>query len=161
MRTWMVVLGALVAGAVTVGTVLPALAQDQNGTSTETTEDVAWPCGPGPCGVPSGAFAADLAEELGLEAEEVSAAIEKVRATHREQLQATRTERLRERLDAAVEAGRLTQEEADARLEAHEAGERPTRGEGMGPGEGPFQHGEGTRGRGGHGGMHGRAMLGG
>jgi hypothetical protein len=162
MRTKMVVLGALVAGAVTVGAVLPALAQDRSETSNseeEPTEDGAWPRGPGLRGVHSDAFAADLAEELGLEVDEVTAAIEKVGAAHREQLQVTRTARLQERLDAAVEAGRLTQEEADAWVEAHEAGDRPMRGEGFGPGDGPFPRGEGARGRGGHGGMHGRAML--
>jgi hypothetical protein len=160
MRTKMVVLGALVAGAVTVGAVLPALAQTQGETNKEAaTEDGAWQRGSSMRGVHSETFAADLAGELGLEVDEVTAAIEKVRAAHREQLQATRTERLQERLDAAVEAGRMTQDEAEAWLEAHEAGERPMRGQGLGPGDGPRQRFEGTRDGGRHGGMHGRAML--
>jgi hypothetical protein len=166
MTTRMAVIGALVAGAITVGAVLPALAQDEGDTTREATAEAeAWQRGAGMRGVYREGFAADLAEELGLDVDEVAAAIEKVATTHREALRASRTERLQERLDAAVDAGRMTREEADAMLEAHAAGERPLRGAGSGPregfglGEGPCQRGEGAAGRGGRGGMNGRAML--
>jgi hypothetical protein len=158
MTTRMAVIGALVAGAITVGAVLPALAQDEGDTTREATAEAeAWQRGAGMRGVYREGFAADLAEELGLDVDEVAAAIEKVATS--------RTERLQERLDAAVDAGRMTREEADAMLEAHAAGERPLRGAGSGPregfglGEGPCQRGEGAAGRGGRGGMNGRAML--
>lgn len=64
-----------------------------------------------------------LAEELGLEAAEVSAALEKVteelRAEHDEQ----RLARLQEHLDQAVEEGRLTREQADGLLAAAQDGD--------------------------------------
>ncbi|MER7456422.1 hypothetical protein [Micromonospora sp. NPDC126480] len=72
-------------------------------------------------------FAEALATELGVEADKVTAALEKLR----EQRKADRPERpdaadrqaaLKERLDRAVEDGRLTREQADAILAAAEAG---------------------------------------
>ncbi|MBB5115412.1 hypothetical protein FHU28_005251 [Micromonospora echinospora] len=97
-------------------------------------------------------FAEALAKELGVPADKVTAALEKLH----EQRQGDRPERperpstedrqaaLKERLDQAVTDGKLTQEQADAVLKAAEAGVFPG-----GPGHdgkgGP--HGE----RGGHG----------
>ncbi|MEV4695448.1 hypothetical protein AB0K27_30535 [Micromonospora echinospora] len=97
-------------------------------------------------------FAEALAKELGVPADRVTAALEKLH----EQRQGDRPERperpstedrqaaLKERLDQAVTDGKLTQEQADAVLKAAEAGVFPG-----GPGHdgkgGP--HGE----RGGHG----------
>jgi hypothetical protein len=178
MRTRQVVLGALVAGAVGVGAVLPALAQTEGdpaeGASEQTTDGTArgdrdherWPEGPrddrgrghgegrgmgpgegaGLGGVHGDAFASALAAELGLPEDEVTAAIEAVTEQHRAQRRAERTEQLGAELDDAVEAGELTEEQADAIREAHEDGVLP------------FGRGEG---RGGHAGPRGRAMLGG
>ena len=56
-----------------------------------------------------------------------------------EQVHAAREAGLQERLAEKVADGTLTQEEADARLQAMQNGERPMRGEG-GPG-GPGRHG--------------------
>ncbi|MFI2713068.1 hypothetical protein ACH495_23390 [Micromonospora sp. NPDC018662] len=78
-------------------------------------------------------FAESLAKELGVPADKVTAALEKLR----EQRQADRPERptppsaqdrqaaLKERLDQAVKDGKLTQEQADAVLKAAEAGVFP------------------------------------
>ncbi|GAB3068299.1 hypothetical protein [Micromonospora schwarzwaldensis] len=86
-------------------------------------------------------FAESLAKELGVPADKVTAALEKLR----EQRQADRPERptppsaqdrqaaLKERLDQAVKDGKLTQEQADAVLKAAEAGVFPGPG---GPGMG-------------------------
>lgn len=92
------------------------------------------------------AFAGALAEELGLEADTVAAAIERVRAAMVDERSIERRARLEQRLDAAVEAGELTREQADALLDAEEAGVlRGLRG--------PRGHGPG--GRLGRGGLHG------
>ncbi|MFI7574059.1 hypothetical protein [Micromonospora sp. NPDC049497] len=73
------------------------------------------------------AFAEALAKELGVDTDKVTAALEKVR----EQQRADRPERpdaadrkaaLAERLDQAVEDGKLTREQADAITAAAEAG---------------------------------------
>ncbi|MGS2616030.1 hypothetical protein ACVCAH_16130 [Micromonospora sp. LZ34] len=90
-------------------------------------------------------FAEALAEELGVPADKVTAALEKIRAEHKP---ADRPERpsaeerqaaLKEQLAQAVEDGKLTQEQADAISAAAEAGVFPA---------GPGGHG----GHGGHGG---------
>lgn len=61
---------------------------------------------------------AALAEELDLDTNTVAAAIERVHEGHRAEHRAA----LQERLDAAVESGELTREQADAILAAHDAG---------------------------------------
>ena len=90
------------------------------------------------------AFAEELAKELGVSTDKVTAALEKIREQH----QADRPERpstedrqadLKERLDQAVKDGKLTQEQADAITKAAEAGVLP------GPG-GHGQHGPGGMG---------------
>jgi hypothetical protein len=181
MRTKRAVVGVLAAGALAVGVVVPALAQDDagSGDTATTTEDTFRADRAERRAAHQEAFAAALADELGLPVDEVTAAIEKVTEQHRAEMRTSRTERLRERLDAAVEAGELTQEEADELMERHEAGEFPLRGRdgtGIGPrmGGGPGMHGGsgpggGFRGedgrpghgagRGAHGGMGGPAML--
>ena len=85
------------------------------------------------------ALADALAAELGLDADEVAAALEKVQTDLRTEMQTEHLERLEERLAEAVEAGELTQEESDEVLERAESGEL------RGPGR-----------RGGHGGPGGR-----
>ncbi len=66
-------------------------------------------------------FANRLAEELGLEADDVAQALEKVGEQVREERQAE----MSKRLDEAVKDGRLTQEQADSIRERVEAGEGP------------------------------------
>ncbi|HEX9888720.1 MAG TPA: hypothetical protein VGA69_04540 [Nitriliruptorales bacterium] len=66
-----------------------------------------------------------LAQELGLTTEEVEAALEAVHDRFRAEHEAARLERVQERLAAAVEEGDLTQEQADAILEAAENGVFP------------------------------------
>ncbi len=82
-----------------------------------------------------------LAEELGLDTEEVAAALEKVGEEMRSEHGAARLADLPDRLDKAVEDGRLTQEQADDILERAEAGEFRGRGGRGGPGGGHRGHG--------------------
>ncbi|GAA2717630.1 hypothetical protein ACFY2R_11325 [Micromonospora olivasterospora] len=95
------------------------------------------------------AFAEELAKELGVPTDKVTAALEKLREQHKADRPergdrpgnaADRQAKLKERLDQAVKDGKLTQEQADAITKAVEAG--------VFPGPGGF-------GRGGHGGWHG------
>ncbi|MEU4779940.1 hypothetical protein [Micromonospora sp. NPDC023633] len=94
-------------------------------------------------------FAEKLAQELGLDADKVTAALEKLRAEHKPADRPARGDKgdtadrqaaMKERLAQAVEDGKLTQEQADAVTAAADAGVLP------GPG-----------GRGGHGGPAGPA----
>lgn len=66
-----------------------------------------------------------LAEELGVDVDKVEAALEKVRSEMQAEHQAQHLESLKERLDQAVSDGELTQEQADAILEAAESGVFP------------------------------------
>ena len=80
-------------------------------------------------------LAADLAAELGIEESKVAAALEKVREKRVAEARTQRTAELKTRLDAAVTAGTLTREQADAILKAAEAGVLPG-GSGAGRGHG-------------------------
>lgn len=117
-----------VAGALVAGAVIPATAQDDPPTSQERSQDVR--------GGNADAFAAALAEELGIDRARVDEALRNVRADLREQIRERRLNGLEERLSRAVDDGDLTQEQADAIVEAAEAGVLP-----MG------RHGHGPRGR--------------
>ncbi|MEU5564702.1 hypothetical protein [Micromonospora musae] len=95
-----------------------------------------------------GKFAEELAKELGVPTEKVTDALKKLRDEHkadRPQRPSAedRQARLKERLDRAVQDGKLTQEQADAIVKAVEAGVFPG-----GPG-GHSRHG-GWGGWGGH-----------
>ncbi len=74
-----------------------------------------------------------LARELGLDKDTVAAALDAVESQLRDQADTQRQAALKERLDAAVSAGTLTQEQADAVLAAAAAG---VLGGGMGGGHG-------------------------
>lgn len=67
-------------------------------------------------------FAAGLAEELGLGVDRVTEALETVQAERAAERDAEQLAELTERLDAAVDEGSLTRAQADAILEAREAG---------------------------------------
>lgn len=90
-------------------------------------------------------FAKRLAEELGVDADKVAAALEKVRGELESERQAEHLSELESRLDQAVEDGGLTQKQADAILEAAKNGVFPGRG-----GPGGFR-GHGGMGHGGFG----------
>jgi hypothetical protein len=152
MRTRTALIGAAVAGAVVVGAMLPALAQD--GTDGPLLEQQDTPDARDEVRQRhQEEFAAALAEELGLPESQVTDAIEAVHEQLRAERRAQMQEQLGERLDDAVEEGRLTQEQADAIAEAHENGVRLFGREGRGGPGGPGGHGSGGPG------MHGRAML--
>ncbi|MFJ8578531.1 hypothetical protein [Micromonospora sp. NPDC093277] len=86
-------------------------------------------------------FAEELAKELGVPTDKVTAALEKLKEQHKgdrperpankdrqekmKERQADRQAQLKERLDQAVKDGKLTQEQADAVLKAVEAGVFP------------------------------------
>ncbi|WBB75187.1 hypothetical protein O7602_06585 [Micromonospora sp. WMMD1128] len=108
-------------------------------------------------------FADALAKELGVPADKVTAALEKLREQRqadRPERQADRPERpkppstedrqaaLKERLDQAVKDGKLTQEQADAVLKAAEAG--------VFPGPAGMPGGPGGKPGAGHRGWHGQ-----
>ncbi len=141
--------GGAVAGVAALALAVPQIAGAEEspapgagGSSSETSPD-----GDGPAdGRPTRdqmqeELAGRLADELGLDQEEVAAALETVHEELRAEHEAERTERLSARLDAAVKAGRLTQEQADAILEAARDGDLG----GLGPG----RHGPGRPGPGG------------
>lgn len=125
---------AAIAGAVVTGAVLPALAQDDT-TSEESAED----------GTPreearaarEAAFAEALADELGIEQDRVEDALAAVRERLRAEWEEQARAALEERLAQAVEDGDLTQEQADAILEATESGVLPFGGRHGHRGHGP------------------------
>lgn len=86
-------------------------------------------------------FAELLANELGISKDEVVAALDAVQTQLRDDARAEHQADLKERLDAAVAAGTLTQEQADAALAAVEAGV-------LGNGPGGHGHGPGRPGPG-------------
>lgn len=120
--------GALVIGAVAV----PALAQDGDETSTgqtstgETTTAETTDIEERRDELQS-RLAEALAAELDLPVQEVEAALETVHEQFREERQERRLAGLEERLEAAVDEGSLTQQQADAILDAADAGVFPGR----------------------------------
>lgn len=77
-----------------------------------------------------------LANELGIDKARVAEALGKVEDQMHSEAQAERRAALSERLATAVAEGKLTQEQADAILEAAEAGVLPFGGPGRMPGHG-------------------------
>lgn len=132
-----------VAGLIAAGAAIPAIAQDatdDTATSDDSLEPEAHELRRA---ARAEAFADALAAELGLEADTVAEAIE---AVHEEMQSARQDEiqaRVQARLDELVEAGELTQEEADILAEVQGRGVL---------GGGPGRFGPGGHGRhGGHG----------
>lgn len=107
------------AGVLVAGAVFPATAQDDPPTPQEESN------GHANRDAHADAFAAALAEELGIDRARVDEALGNVRADLRERIRERRLTALEERLDAAVEEGDLTQEQVDAILEAAEDGVLP------------------------------------
>ena len=130
-------LALAIAGAVGVGALVPALAQeateDPTDASTESTH--------------RDDFAAALAEELGLPEERVVEALEAVRDEMFAEVRAAHRSEYEERLAAAVADGALTQEQADAILAAYDNGVELAPGPAFGPGHGSHVEGPGHRGR--------------
>jgi uncharacterized protein HemX len=127
--------GAALVAALGIGLTVPAFAQDATETpSDETTREERH-------AAHEAAFAEALAEELGLDADRVAEAIDTVRTAMMAERRAERLAALQERLDAAVEAGTLTREQADALLEAHESGVLGGFGRRGGRGHGPGRFG--------------------
>ncbi len=126
--------GGIVVGVTALALAVPQLAgaeesptpQTEGSTSTQTPgpEDER-PDREGLREERSAELASRLADELGLEQDEVSTALDTVLEQLRSEHQAERQAQLSERLDQAVESGRLTREQADAILEAAEQGGLP------------------------------------
>ena len=132
-RTRKAIAASVATGILSAGIIVPAFAQDaETETETEAPEDLR--------SARENVFAEALAEELGLDAETVGAAIDAVRAELQTEREAERRAALEERLEEAVADGELTREQADALLEAQDAGVLPFGGRG---GRGGHHHGPG------------------
>lgn len=141
MRTHRITTAVLAAGLLGAAA-LPALAQDGSAADEATAAVTDWR------EERHAAFVAALADELELPADEVEEAVAAVRDRLREERQADRQAALEERLAAAVDAGDLTQEQADAILDAHASGALRRGGPGQGHGPGFGAHGGMGRGMG-------------
>lgn len=138
--------GLATAGVLSVGIAAPTMAfAADGGTPTPSASSTAEK--QGSKADRQGEFAEALAKELGVSTDKVTAALEKVREQHKP---ADRPERpsaedrqaaLKERLDKAVEDGKLTQEQADAITKAVEAGVFPGGHDGPGGKGGPGEKG--------------------
>ncbi|MDA1189497.1 MAG: hypothetical protein O2854_07475 [Chloroflexi bacterium] len=105
---------------------------------------VAFASGPGGSGERLTDFSTRVASILGVDQAQVQAAMEQAQEEMRAEAEAAKLEALRTRLDALVEAGQITQAEADEYYTWIEA--RPDNVPGIGGG----RHGRGHRGHGGH-----------
>lgn len=119
------------AGLLGAVAMLPALAQDSDeGPDTSESPAESWQ---GRVADRHAAFAEALADELGLPVEQVTQALGAVREQMAAEARTAHLERLDERLADAVEAGNLTQEQADAIRAAAEEGVFPLGRRGHGP----------------------------
>jgi DNA-binding transcriptional MerR regulator len=133
--------GLAAAGVLSAGIAVPALAFASE-PSPAPTGSASTSASSSATGSPStaadqheAAFAAALAKELGVPQDKVTAALQKLRdqrtADHKTQQgdnKADRQAQLKQRLDQAVKAGKLTQEQADAINKAVQAGVLPGAG---------------------------------
>jgi hypothetical protein len=133
-RTVLIIAGSAAALALGLGIALPTVAAAQDPTPSPSTSAI----------TPDqkraehlDELAQGLATELGISKEKVAAALEKVLGQQRAQADADRLARLKERLATAVTEGKITQAQADAILNAAEAGVFPGGPGGHGPGRGP------------------------
>lgn len=125
----------LTVAALGLAAVLPAaIAQDSDTASdTQAPAPGAEAATTGPAarhGELKAQFVAVLADELGMDTESVSEALTRTRERIAEQVGAQRRAAIEERLEAAVDEGTLTEEQAAAILDAHDAGvlDRPAFG---------------------------------
>ncbi|MEV4625553.1 hypothetical protein AB0J90_04600 [Micromonospora sp. NPDC049523] len=138
--------GLAAAGVLAVGIAVPTVAFAEDPTpapSTSNSTTAPDPAAPAPGdqgdqqGRPghSGAFAEDLAKELGISSDKVTAALEKLREQHKSDAKpqdgqkggrpADWQAKITDRLAQAVKDGKLTQEQADAITAALDAGILP------------------------------------
>jgi hypothetical protein len=138
--------GAGAAGVIALGLAVPTLAFAQDGPtptpSNSSSADSGQPAGrtwPGKAdrdqkrAERQNQLAEGLAKELGIPQDKVTAALEKVQGQLEASAKADREAQMRERLSAAVSAGKITQEQADAIAAAAAAGVLPGGGFGHGP----------------------------
>lgn len=132
------VAGVAIVGVLALGATIPALAQDTgDDTGTESTQD--WrelrraerEERQAEREAHRAQYVERVAEIVGVEADDLAAAMDQVKDEMREEHAADRLAHLEERLASAVDNGRLTQEEADEMLERARDGEPPFRGRGM------------------------------
>ncbi|MDG4772130.1 hypothetical protein [Solwaraspora sp. WMMD792] len=137
--------GLAAAGVLSVGIAAPTIAFAQEGAEPSASASADGSTGEERRAAKMTDLAEALAAELGVSADDVTAALEKVhdeRAGDRPERgerpegTADRQAALQERLDAAVADGKLTQAEADAVLKAYEEGVLAGPGRGGGPGRG-------------------------
>ncbi|MFY1651295.1 hypothetical protein ACN27J_10400 [Solwaraspora sp. WMMB762] len=139
--------GLAAAGVLSVGIAAPTIAFAQEGAepSASASASTDGSTGEERRAAKMTELAETLAAELGVSADDVTAALEKVHEERagdrpergeRPEGTADRQAALQERLDAAVADGKLTRAEADAVLKAHEEGVLAGSGRGGGPGRG-------------------------
>jgi hypothetical protein len=116
-RVKVAVAGLGVAGLVGLGVMLPAFADDVDTAARPSAAVIEERHAER-----EAKFAELLAKELGLETAKVQEALKAVREQMKADTKADRLEALKTRLDAAVKDGKLTQEQADAILEAAKKG---------------------------------------
>lgn len=133
------VAGVLAAGA-TLSALSPALAQNASESPSAETEQIPGETRKERRAEREAAFATALAAELDLPAERVQAAMQKVHEQMRAGAKQRHLAALKQRLDAAVEDGTLTREQADAIYAAAESGALPHHGGGRHGGHRRGQH---------------------
>src|SRR5688500_13413894 len=114
-RVKLTVAGLGVAGAVALGLTIPSMAAAEPGTSPSGTSAAETPAGSAAQAKADRQrrLAEGLATELGLPVDQVTAALTKVQAGLEAEAKTAHQARLKERLQAAVTAGTLTQAQAD------------------------------------------------
>ncbi|MFV2083117.1 hypothetical protein [Micromonospora sp. LOL_021] len=135
--------GLAAAGVLSVGIAAPTIAFAQESAEPGASASADGSTGEERRAAKMTELAEALAEELGVSADDATAALEKIREERagdrpergeRPEGTADRQAALQERLDAAVADGTLTQAEADAVLKAYEEGVLAGSGRGGGPG---------------------------
>ncbi|MFV2019888.1 hypothetical protein [Micromonospora sp. LOL_023] len=142
--------GLAAAGVLTVGIAAPTIASAQEGAEPSASASADESTGAERQAAKMTEMAEALAAELGVSADDVTAALENIREERagdrpergeRPEGTAGRQAALQKRLDAAVADGKLTQAEADAVLKAYDEGVLAGSGRGGGPGRGGLMGG--------------------